>query len=68
MPAVDIPQVTEEAIAVEEGASQKEFSIVRKGYDPAEVQEHLAEYDVALRELEEYAHPWSELLGATESL
>ena len=55
MPAVDIPQVTEEAIAVEEGATQKEFSIVRKGYDPAEVQEHLAEYDVALRELEEYA-------------
>ena len=47
--------MTDEPTAIEEAPSQKEFSIVRKGYDPAEVQEHLAEYDVALRELEEYA-------------
>jgi DivIVA domain-containing protein len=47
--------VTDESTATEEGALKKEFSIVRKGYDPAEVEEYLAEYDVALRELEEYA-------------
>ena len=47
--------MTDESTAVEEGALKKEFSIVRKGYDPAEVEEYLAEYDVALRELEEYA-------------
>lgn len=40
--------------SVEEGALKKEFSIIRKGYDPAEVQEYLADYDEALRELEDY--------------
>ena len=35
--------------------AQKGFSIVRKGYDPAEVQECLAEYEEAFRDLEEHA-------------
>jgi DivIVA domain-containing protein len=47
--------VTDEPIAVADGVPQKEFSISRKGYNPAEVGEYLAEVDVAFRELEEYA-------------
>jgi cell division septum initiation protein DivIVA len=47
--------VPEESTAVVEGASKKEFSIARKGYDPAEVDEYLAEYDAAFRDLEDYA-------------
>jgi hypothetical protein len=45
--------VTQEQSAVEETSAQKEFSIVRKGYDPAEVDTQLAEYDEALSEFEE---------------
>ncbi len=50
----DNGRVTGEQRAVEEASAQKEFSIVRKGYDPAEVDAQLAEYDEALSELEEY--------------
>ncbi len=53
LPLVDIRRVTDEPRA-EEGALKEEFSIVRKGYDPAEVQKYLGECDVAFRELEEY--------------
>lgn len=52
---VDKRQVSDQASVTEEGVSKKEFSIARKGYDPAEVDEHLAEIDVAFREFEEYA-------------
>lgn len=47
--------MTGESVAAEGASAKKEFSPVRKGYDPAEVDEYLAEYDVAFRELEEYA-------------
>ncbi len=47
--------MTDEPGVVDETNAKKEFSPVRKGYDPAEVDEYLAEYDVAFRELEEYA-------------
>jgi len=53
--AADGQAVTGESVAADEAGAKKEFSPVRKGYDPAEVDEHLAEYDVAFRELEEYA-------------
>ncbi|MCP4306492.1 MAG: hypothetical protein GY788_16820 [bacterium] len=46
--------MTPEERAVEEASAQKEFSIVRKGYDPAEVDAQLAEYDEALSEFEGY--------------
>jgi len=47
--------VTEERRApVDEGAT-KEFSIIRKGYDPAEVDSYLADVDEAFLDLEEYA-------------
>lgn len=42
-------------LATGEGSPEKEFSIVRKGYAPDEVNERLAEYDVAVRDLEDYA-------------
>ncbi|MDJ0923649.1 MAG: hypothetical protein QNJ77_03725 [Acidimicrobiia bacterium] len=45
----------DDASAAGEVTPVKEFSIVRKGYAPDEVEERLAEYDVALRELEEYS-------------
>jgi cell division septum initiation protein DivIVA len=35
--------------------NKHEFTVIRKGYDPAEVDRLLAEYEEALRELEEYA-------------
>ncbi len=47
--------MTEEHRAPDEVGAKKEFSIVRKGYDPAEVEHYLAEYDQAFRDLEEYA-------------
>lgn len=47
--------VTDEPIATDEGVPSKEFSTVRKGYNPIEVDEYLAEVDVAFREFEEYA-------------
>ena len=48
-------QVPEDTSAATEGVPEKEFSITRKGYDPEEVDTHLAEIDVSFRELEEYA-------------
>ncbi len=54
-PSVDRPNVTDEHRAPDEIGAKKEFSIVRKGYDPAEVETYLAEYDDAFRDLEEYA-------------
>ena len=47
--------MTEEHRAPEGSGGKKEFSIVRKGYDPAEVEQFLAEYDQAFRDLEEHA-------------
>ncbi len=44
-----------DASANGEGFPEKEFSIVRKGYAPDEVDELLAEYGVAVRDLEQYA-------------
>jgi hypothetical protein len=38
-----------------EGNPEREFSIVRKGYDPDEVEEVLAEYDATVRDIEQYA-------------
>ena len=43
----------DDASAAGEGIPNQEFSIVRKGYAPDEVDEVLGEYDVAVRELEE---------------
>ncbi len=51
----DTLSVTEDHRAPEESGAQREFSTVRKGYDPAEVEKCLAEYDDAFRDLEEYA-------------
>lgn len=45
----------EDTSAATEGVPEKEFTITRKGYDPEEVDAHLAEIDVSFRELEEYA-------------
>ena len=53
--SVDRHYVTDEHRAPEELGARKEFSIVRKGFDPAEVETYLAEYDDAFRDLEEYA-------------
>ena len=47
--------MTEEHRAPDEVGAKQEFSIVRKGYDPVEVEQYLAEYDQAFRDLEEYA-------------
>lgn len=47
--------MTEEHRAPDEDGATNEFSTVRKGYDPAEVEKYLAEYDEAFRDLEEYA-------------
>jgi hypothetical protein len=47
--------VPEEPTAAVEGAPKKEFSVARKGYDPTEVDTHLAEYDSAFRDLEDFA-------------
>jgi cell division septum initiation protein DivIVA len=47
--------VSGDAPAAGEGILKKEFSIVRKGYAPDEVNDLLAEYDTAVRDLEEYA-------------
>ena len=46
--------VLDDPMSPEGGEPKKEFSITRKGYDPAEVDEYLAEYDVAIRELEDH--------------
>ena len=46
--------MTEEHRVPDEADATTEFSIVRKGFDPAEVQKHLAEYDDKFRDLEEY--------------
>ena len=51
----DKQRVTEEHRALEVEGATKEFSTIRKGYDPAEVEKYLAEYDDAFRDLEEYA-------------
>lgn len=53
--SVDRHNVTDEHRASDEPGAKKEFSIVRKGYDPAEVETCLAEYDDAFRDLEEYS-------------
>lgn len=45
----------EDTRAAADGVPEKEFRITRKGYDPDEVDAHLAEIDVAFRDLEEYA-------------
>ncbi|MDJ0496544.1 MAG: DivIVA domain-containing protein [Acidimicrobiia bacterium] len=45
----------EDTSAAAEGVPEKEFAITRKGYNPEEVDAHLAEIDVSFRELEEYA-------------
>lgn len=47
--------MTGESGATENENAPKEFSIVRKGYDPVEVDAYLAEYDIALGELENFA-------------
>jgi cell division septum initiation protein DivIVA len=47
--------VGEEKHTSDEAGEKTEFSIVRKGYEPVEVQEYLSEYDQAFRDLEEYA-------------
>jgi hypothetical protein len=47
--------VREEPTAEEHGVSKRDFSIARKGYDPAEVDRHLAESEEAFGDLEEYA-------------
>ena len=47
--------MTEERRARAQTGAENEFVIIRKGYDPAEVDQCLAEYDDAFRELEEYA-------------
>lgn len=39
----------------DQGVSKREFSVARKGYDPAEVDRHLAESEEAFGDLEEYA-------------
>lgn len=48
-------RVPDESMIPDGGVPKKEFSIARKGYEPEEVDGYLAEYDVAFRELEEYA-------------
>ena len=50
----DNAPVTEEHRVPDEADARTEFSIVRKGFDPAEVEKHLAEYDDRFRDLEEY--------------
>lgn len=47
--------MTDDSVALEAGPQKKEFSIVRKGYDPDEVDAYRIESDVAFRELQEYA-------------
>ncbi len=47
--------MTEERRARAQTGAENEFVIIRKGYDPAEVDKCLAEYDDAFRDLEEYA-------------
>ncbi len=47
--------MTGEPGATENESAAKEFSIIRKGYDPVEVDTYLAEYDIALGELEDFA-------------
>lgn len=56
-----------EPLTAEEGVSKKEFSIARKGYDPAEVDAHLTECDAAFRELEEYAVRLKHELGEAKA-
>lgn len=52
---VDTRRVTDEHSSSALEVVQKGFSIVRKGYDPGEVDQVLAEYEHAFRDLEEYA-------------
>jgi len=53
--SVDRDHVTEEHRASDDEGATKEFSIIRKGYDPAEVDRYLAEVEEAFLDLEEYA-------------
>ena len=47
--------MTEEHGAPDEPGTTREFSIIRKGFDPVEVEKYLTEYDEAFCDLEEYA-------------
>jgi len=60
---VDRGNVTDEYGGSSPDAVPKGFSITRKGYDPGEVDQALAEYEQAFRELEEYAARLTQELG-----
>lgn len=53
-PCVDSVEVSHEADTAASSSAGTEFTLVRKGYEPAEVDKRLAEYEGAVQELEEY--------------